>query len=101
MRASTLEGGQVGTREERVGGEIQQPRPNHAATTPQLCHIGEVEIILVVLRAAERRGLSIDGSLLFADVGMKQHLQALAVASHHGGLKPRADPLDEVTSTVS
>src|SRR6266851_4909594 len=100
IRYSTLEVGQVRTREERVGSEIQQPRPNDAATTPQLCHIGEVEIILVVLRVAERRGLSIDGSLLFADVSMMQDIEALCVGSHDAVLNTIVDHLDEVTSAT-
>src|SRR6266852_5044378 len=95
-----MEVGQVKTLEECVGSKIQQPRTSAAATTPKLRHIGEVEIILVVLRISQRRSLGIDLLLMFANVCMMQDVQALSVGGHDAVFNTIMDHFDEVTSTI-
>src|SRR5713101_5314010 len=95
-----MEVGQVRTLEECVGSKIQQPRTNYAATTPKLCYIGEVEIILVVLRISQWRSLGIDLLLMFANICMMQDVQALSVGGHDAVFNTIMDHFDKVTSTI-
>src|SRR2546421_818351 len=100
VRYSTMEIAQIGTLQERIGSEIQQPGTNHAASTPKLCYIRQVEIILVVFRILQRRCLSIDLLLLFPNVRMMQDTQALRVGGHDAVFNAIVYHLDEVASAV-
>src|SRR5262249_16859056 len=42
--------------EERAGGEVEQPRRDHAPAPPDLGDLGKVEVVLVELRVAQRGG---------------------------------------------
>src|SRR4249920_850630 len=95
-----MEIAQIGTLQERVGSQIQQPRTNHAASTPKLCYIRQVEIILVVFWISQRRCLGIDLLLLFPNVRTMQDIQALCVGGHDAVFNAVVDHLDEVTSTI-
>src|SRR3954466_2511004 len=48
IRYSTLKITQIGTLEHCVGCKVQKPRANHAASPPEFCDVGQIEIILVV-----------------------------------------------------
>ena len=58
-----LEVRQVRTLEQRVGGQVEQPRANDAAAAPQLGHVRQVEVVLVQRGIAERRRLRVDLAL--------------------------------------
>src|SRR5258708_8196891 len=83
VRYSTMEIAQIGTLQERVGSEIQQPGTNHAASTPEFCYIRQVEIILVVFWILQRRCLGSSLFLLFPEVRTMQDVQALRLAGHN------------------
>src|SRR5262249_16325899 len=57
---------------ERGRREIEEPGGDDAAAPPDLGDVAEVEVILVVLVVAERRGLRVDGALGLAGVGRAQ-----------------------------
>ena len=48
--------------------QVEQPAGHHAAAPPHLGDRGEVEVVLVVLRMGQRRGLGVLGVALAADV---------------------------------
>jgi len=52
----TLEGGLL---EKGNGGEIEQPRGDYAAAAPDFGDVGEIEVVLIVLGVAERRGFGV------------------------------------------
>ena len=51
--------GEVWTLEQRRGGEIEQPGGDDAAAPPDFRDVGEIEVVLIVLRIAERRGFGV------------------------------------------
>ncbi len=55
--------------QQRRGRQVQQPRSDNAAAPPNLGHVGQIEVVLIMFRIAQRRGLGIDLALLLADVG--------------------------------
>ncbi len=69
---------QVGTLQQRPRGEIQQPGADDAAAPPQLRDLGQVELILVVLGMADRRGLRIGLPGVEPRVGMMQDVEPSA-----------------------
>ena len=56
----------------------------------------QVEIVLVVLRVPQRRGLGVDVALLLADVGVLQDVEPLGVRGHEPVLDAVVHHLDEV-----
>ena len=58
--------------------------------------VGQVELVLVELGVAQRRGLGVDLALGAAHVGMVQDVQALGVGSHQAVLDAVMDHLHEV-----
>ena len=44
---------------ERARGEIEQPRGDHAAAPPDLGDVAQIQVVAVVLRVPERRGLRV------------------------------------------
>ena len=50
---------EVGGAGERVGGQVDEPRPDHRAPSPQLGHLGHVDVVLVGPRVAQRGGLGV------------------------------------------
>src|ERR1700722_13898918 len=75
--------GKSGFRKQRGGGEIQQPRGDHASAPPDFGDVREIEIILIVFGVAQRRGLGVDCVILLADIGGAQDSHALGVGSHN------------------
>src|SRR3984893_1628360 len=53
-----------------------------------------------MLRVAQRRGLGVDHSRLFADVGLAQDSESLGVSRHQAILDTVVDHLDEVAGAV-
>src|SRR5712664_1543314 len=56
--------------EKRNRREVEQPGSNDAAAAPDFGDIGEVEIVLVMFRIAQRRGFGIGLVMLLADIGV-------------------------------
>ena len=81
---------------ERRRGEVQQPRADDAAAPPDLGDLGDVEVVLVELGLAQRRGLGVDHVVVLADVGVLDDVQALGERGHHAVLDPVVDHLHEV-----
>ena len=79
-----------------TGGQVQQPRGDDAAAPPDLGDVGQVQVVLVVLGVAQRRGFGIDGALLLAGVGVAEDIQPLRVGGHDAVLDAVVDHLDEV-----
>jgi len=78
--------GQVRFFQQGNGGQVEQPRGHDAAAPPDFGHIGQVEIILVILRIAQRSSFGIGRALLFAGIGVVQNIQTLGVGSHQAVL---------------
>ncbi len=53
----------AGSSRSAIGGEVQQPGADHAAAAPDFRDLGQVQIVLVVLRVAHRRRLGVRGAL--------------------------------------
>ena len=91
---------QLRVRSQRGGRQVQQPRGDHAAAPPDLGHVGQIEVVLVMLRIAQRRRFGVGFALLFADVGGLQNAQALGVGGHDAVLDAVVDHLDEMAGAV-
>src|SRR5262249_23674514 len=81
-------------------GKVQEPRGDHTAAPPHLGDVTQVEVVLVVLRFAQRCCLGIDLVGAFPDVGISQDTQALGVSSHDAVFDAVVYHLDEVACTV-
>src|SRR5208282_1764422 len=80
--------------------QVQQPGGNDATPSPYLGNIGEVEVVLIMFRIAQRRRLRVNGMLLLADVGVAQDIQPLSVGSHEAVLDAVVYHLDEVAAAI-
>src|SRR5262245_46639829 len=58
------------------------------------------EVVLIVLRIAQRRRLGVDRVLALADIGRAQNAEPLGIGGHDSVLDPVVDHLDEVAGTV-
>ncbi len=56
---ATLEAGQIGIDGEGVGGEIDQPRRDHAAPAPHLGDRRQIEVVLIGEAVGQRRRLGV------------------------------------------
>ena len=81
---------------QRVGGEVEQPRRHDAAAPPDLGHRRQVDLVLVELGVAQRRGLGVDLAPGLPDVGVGEDVQPLRVGGHDPVLDPVVDHLHEV-----
>ena len=61
---------QVRILDERRGGQVQQPRRDHAAAPPNLAHVAQIEVELIMLGIAQRRRFGVDRMMLLADIGL-------------------------------
>src|SRR2546422_2714865 len=59
-----------------------------------------MEVVLVVLGGTQRRGLSVDHAVLFANVGSAQNTHPLSVGGHDAVLNAIMHHLDKVTGAV-
>ena len=81
-------------------GKIEQPRSDHAAASPDLRDVGEVEIVLIVLGIAQRRRFGIDDAGFLADVGGFEDAQPLGIGRHHAVFDAVMHHLDEMAGAV-
>src|SRR5829696_2144895 len=77
--------------------QIQQPRSDDTAAPPELSYLRYIEIVLVVFRIAQWRGLSIRGPFLVSFVCMVQHVQSFSVGGHQPVFDSIVNHLHEVT----
>src|SRR5260370_801045 len=66
---ATGETGEIRTREQGVGGEIEEPGANHTAPPPHLGTVGKTQRELIVLGIIQRRRFGISRRYPLADVG--------------------------------
>src|SRR5262245_37598473 len=85
---------------ERLRGEVEQPRRDDAAAPPDLGDLREVEVVLVVLRAAQGRRLGVDVAALRAGVRLVEDVEALGVRRHEPVLDPVVDHLHEMAGAA-
>src|SRR4029453_11180546 len=86
---------QVGIVEERPGGQVDEPGPDHGAPAPELDDLGEVELVLELPGVAHRGGL---GVVLLGgepDAGRGEDVESLGVGGHQSVLDPVVHHLDE------
>src|SRR5262249_20254269 len=76
--------------------QVEEPGGDHAAAPPHLGDVAQVEVVLIVLRVAQRRRLGIDLVGALADVGAAQDGQSLGVGGHEAVFDAVVDHLDEV-----
>src|SRR4029450_7426295 len=84
---------------ERLGGQVEQPRRDEPAAPPELGALREIELVLVVLGIAQRRGLGVDVAVPFARVCLVEDVEALRVRRHEPVLDAVVDhqhPLPEI-----
>ena len=86
---------------ERRRGQVEQPRGDDAAAPPHLGDVAQVEVVLVELGFAQRRGLGVDGALALADVGVAEDVEPLGVRGHDAVLDAVVDHLDEVAGAAA
>ena len=96
VRDAAGEALELGVLGQRLGGEVQQPRGDHAAAPPDLRDLGDRQVVHVGLGIAQRRRLGVVLLLLGADVGALEDVQPLRVGAHHPVLDPVVDHLHEV-----
>src|SRR5262249_3272397 len=77
-----------------------EPRRHDAPAAPHLGDVGQVEVVLVMLRLAQRRGLGVHLVTTLAHVGRTQDAEAFRVGRHDPVLDPVVDHLDEVAAAV-
>jgi hypothetical protein len=90
----------AGALEKGAGCEVQEPGADDAATSPEFCYIGKVEIVLVVLWIAKWRCFGIDGLLLISDVSVVEDVQSFSVGGHDPVLDTVVDHFDKVATTM-
>ena len=96
VRHAAGEVGQVRRGGQGGGGEVDQPRADHRAAPPHLGDVRHVDLVLVVLRVAQRRRLGVDLPLAPPGVGMVDDRQPLGDRAHHSVLDAVVDHLHEV-----
>ena len=96
----TGELGEVGRLRERVGGEVDEPRSHDRAAAPHLRDLRDVDVVLVVLRVAQRGGLGVDLLGVRPGVGVLDDAQTLRDRGHHPVLDPVVDHLHEVAGAA-
>src|SRR4029434_2278505 len=82
VRTLTCEFREGGISDQRDRRQVKQPRGDHAAAPPHLRNVRDSEIVLVMIRVAQRRCVGIDLMFLLAYVGGTQDTQALGVGGH-------------------
>src|SRR6478752_2955218 len=88
---------EIGRARERVGGQINQPRPDDRAPPPDLCHLTGVDVVLIGPRIAQRCGLGVDDPGDVAGVGLLDHTESLGDRGHHAVLDSIVNHLHEVS----
>jgi len=81
-------------------GEIQQPGADDAAATPDLGDFGHIDVVLVQVGMAQRRGLCIGLALHLAGVGIFDDVQTLRIGRHDSVFDAVVNHLDEAAGAV-
>src|SRR5882724_1950163 len=81
------------------GGEVEQPGGDNAATAPDFGDVGEIEVVLIVLGIAERRGFGVDFAMRFAGVGVFENVEAFGVGGHQAVFNAIVNHFHEVAGT--
>ena len=81
---------------QRLRGEVEEPGGDHRPPAPELRDRGEVELVTVVVRVAQGRGLGVGLLVVQPHVRVLEHVQALGVRLHDPVLDPVVDHLHEV-----
>ena len=92
--------GELGILGERIRGQVQQPRGDDTAASPQLGDVGQVEVVLIVLGVAQRRGLGVDRMRLLADIGRAQNAETFGIGRHQPVFDAVVHHLDEMAGAV-
>src|SRR5262249_14287783 len=92
--------GQSGILYQGCGREVEQPGCDDRATPPDLRNVGQIEIILIMLRVAQRRRFSVNYAGRLADIGRLEDRHALGVGRHHAVFDAVVHHLDEVTAAA-
>ncbi len=77
--------------------QVQQPRRDHTATTPQLRNLRDIEVILIVFRITQWRSFRIRRSFELSFVCVMQDVESFSVCRHQAILDPVVNHLYEVT----
>lgn len=75
--------------------QIEQPGADHAASAPNLCHVGQVDIVGQVW-VHERSGFGIVFLGFGGDIGVGQDVEALGKSSHDAIFNAVVDHFDKV-----
>ena len=100
VRDPTAESFELRIRAQRRSGQIQEPGGDHAAATPDLGDLADVDAVLIMLRIGQRRGLGIHGLLIQPDPCVFEDVEALRVGSHQRIFDAVVDHLHEMARTV-
>jgi hypothetical protein len=87
---------ELGRLVQRLSCQVEQPRGDHGAASPDLGDRSHVEVVPVEVRVAERRCLGVGLLRVLADVGVLEDVQALGVRLHQPVLDAVVDHLHEV-----
>lgn len=81
--------------------EVEQPRRDHTTAAPEFRDIGKFEVVLILLRIAERGGFGVGRFAgLLADVGAAKDSQAFSVRRHHAVFDAVVDHFHEMAGAV-
>ena len=92
--------GQLGILKQRCGGEIKEPRCNDAPAPPDFRDICQIEIILIMLGIAQRRGFRIDHRGFLSDVGGVEDIKPFRIRGHHAVFDAVMHHLDEMPGAI-
>src|SRR6185369_16906423 len=73
---------------------------DHTATTPELCHVWQIEVVLIKLGISKWCRLGINSLFLLADIRRVQHTHTLSVRGHDSVLDSVVDHLHEMAGAV-
>ena len=73
-----------------------QPRPDHRSAPPHLGHLGDVDVVLIGPRVAQRGGLRVDGLGYLAGIGVLDDAEPLGDRGHHSVFDPVVHHLHEM-----
>ena len=82
--------------EEGNGGQVEEPRRDDAAAAPHFRDVGEIEVILIVLRIAQGRSLSVGFAMRFAGIGVLENVQAFRISRHQTVFDAVVNHLDKM-----
>ena len=91
---------QVGIAAQRARRQVQQPGRNHAAAPPDLGNLRDIDLVAIVLRMTQRRGLGIDLVLRQADIGIADDVEPFRIGGHQAVFDAVVHHLDEMPRAI-